>query len=366
MSYTVGMDGPLTLERLLLDPRLAVFTLYSDTPDPGPPPSWVLEVSGPGDAGEVRAGDIVVSGKLGGGEDVRLFCERIRAGGACALAVPGESPGDSRGMAVICYPPWLPRHEAAGSLARALWPFAGESGSISAGEFGTAAPSAPSETSRLRILSIRNGSGKPPAPEHELNGLLERRLPRGVAIRRRSPGGSGEPYLILRVSETVGPGEFRSALREAAREYRWAIGVSDGFPLNAPSEEYALQAREAAVLGMALFGPGHVSFYENLYLYKAFIGDGRPDLLLTFSRDTLNRLRDWDACHGSELLPTLETYFEMDRNAGRTAERLGIHRHTLRQRLERIEEATECPVRGEGAMRYELILAYKHLSKLKL
>lgn len=360
------MDGPLTLERLLLDPRLAGFTLSSDASDAGPPPSWVLEVTGLGDAGEVRTGDIVVSGKPGDGEEVRLFCARVRAGGACALAVPGEPPKEPCGLAVICYPAWLPRHEAAGSLARAVWPFSGyavPAARCDASPRGAVSP-ASDESCRFRVVSVRSKAGGPVS--EEVGALLERILPGGVEIRGLREGSSGENCLVLRISETLSPGELRSFLRDAARRHRWAIGVSEAFPASSQAAGYAPKAREAAVLGMALFGPGHVSFYENLYLYKAFIGDGRPDLLLTFSRDTLNRLRDWDACHGSELLPTLETYFEMDRNTGRTAERLGIHRHTLRQRLERIEEATECPVRGEGAMRYELILAYKHLSKIKL
>lgn len=360
------MDGPRTLERLLLDPRLAGFTLSSDTADPCPPPSWVLEVAGPEDAGEVRAGDIVVSGIPGDPEETRRFCERIRAGGACALAVPGEVPQESRGMPIIRYPAWLPRHEAAGSLARAVWTFSGCA--IPADRRGTfrqgAVPAAADEACRFRVLSIRVKAGG--SADAECGGILERVLPGGAEIRGLRDGSSGDTCLVLRISESLSPGELRSSLRDAARRHGWAIGVSEAFPASSPASEYAPKAREAAVLGMALFGPGHVSFYENLYLYKAFIGDGRPDLLLTFSRDTLNRLRDWDECHGSELLSTLETYFEMDRNAGRTAERLGIHRHTLRQRLERIEEATECPVRGEGAMRYELILAYKHLSKIKL
>jgi DNA-binding PucR family transcriptional regulator len=189
--------------------------------------------------------------------------------------------------------------------------------------------------------------------------------PRSEAEPLRA-GQPDEELLLLRIGLGVTPAEIRRSLRAAAAEYALSVGASDTFGPDDPTDRYAARAREALTLGSALFGGSHVSFYENLYLYKAFIDDGRPELLLSFSRDTLSRLREWDEQHGSELLRTVEAFFEQDRSVRRTAERLGIHRHTLRSRLERIEEVTACPVRGEGVMSFELLLAYKHLSKVKL
>lgn len=369
------MDVPHSIESLLLDPKLAGFSSRAGVEGRATPPGWVLEAATARDAAEARDGDIIVAGTPADDADARRLVATAAAAGAAALALPESCQPAADALPIVSYPAWLPRHAAASLLARALWPFMSalvptlNTPTRPAYDAGAARPSvAVSATVTLRVLSLsyKAGDARSAGDSTDAARTLERYLPVGADAKSLPRGTQGERYLLLRSGNRVGASELRSSLRAAAQDQDATIGVSDEFALGEKPSEHAPRAREAAVLGMALFGTGHVSFYDNLYLYKAFIDDGRPDLLLTFSRETLNRLRDWDECHGSQLLKTLETYFELDRSVRKTAERLGIHRHTLRQRLERIEEATSCPVRGEGAMRYELILAYKHLSKIKL
>jgi purine catabolism regulator len=53
-------------------------------------------------------------------------------------------------------------------------------------------------------------------------------------------------------------------------------------------------------------------------------------------RLAIAQLADHDAAHGTELLATLDAYLQQDGNASTTARLLGIHRHTLLNRVERI------------------------------
>jgi len=68
-----------------------------------------------------------------------------------------------------------------------------------------------------------------------------------------------------------------------------------------------------------------------------------PQDLLTenaFAR-SIQRLAEHDRARGAELLHTLEVFLECDGNSVRAAERLIVHRHTLKYRLQRIEELCE-------------------------
>ena len=53
---------------------------------------------------------------------------------------------------------------------------------------------------------------------------------------------------------------------------------------------------------------------------------------------SIQRLAEHDRARGAELLHTLEVFLECDGNSVRAAEKLIVHRHTLKYRLQRIEE----------------------------
>ena len=84
---------------------------------------------------------------------------------------------------------------------------------------------------------------------------------------------------------------------------------------------------------------------------------------LAFSRRTVERIREHDERTGDGLLATLEAYFRNDRNVRKTAAELGIQRHTLTNRLTRIETLTDYPLRGEGRIGYELALVLQYWTK---
>lgn len=61
------------------------------------------------------------------------------------------------------------------------------------------------------------------------------------------------------------------------------------------------------------------------------------DVLITFFKETLGELLEYDREHDGELVRTLEVYFQENGDISRTSDSLYIHPNTLRNRLKKIE-----------------------------
>lgn len=70
-------------------------------------------------------------------------------------------------------------------------------------------------------------------------------------------------------------------------------------------------------------------------------GDAVMEALDHRAHETLGRLENYDQQHGTHLRITLATHLQRGAQITATAEALGIHRHTVRSRLERIAEICE-------------------------
>lgn len=97
-------------------------------------------------------------------------------------------------------------------------------------------------------------------------------------------------------------------------------------------------ARRAIDLGRRVFGTGHILPIDDLRafeLLETLAGTPRAADLI---KSTLGPLQEHDRRHGTQLLQTLDAYFESRESARLTAERLFIHRNTLAYRLAKISE----------------------------
>ena len=79
---------------------------------------------------------------------------------------------------------------------------------------------------------------------------------------------------------------------------------------------------------------GEGASLAELGFLGVLLGD-RLDVM-PFVRRTIGPLLDYDEEHGTDLVDTLEAYFNNDRSPTRTGETLQIHANTVTQRLERI------------------------------
>jgi purine catabolism regulator len=98
------------------------------------------------------------------------------------------------------------------------------------------------------------------------------------------------------------------------------------------------EAERALALGGRLFGPGHLTHFGDLGLYRLLFRLHDTPEAAEFYHEALGRLEAYDRQHGADLLPTLEAYFAAGASPKETAARLHLHRNTVLYRLQRIAE----------------------------
>lgn len=80
-------------------------------------------------------------------------------------------------------------------------------------------------------------------------------------------------------------------------------------------------------------------FYDELGIYKLFYDLKNTDVDL-FLQETIYKLLRYDRQHNTDLIRTLEAYFEENGNLSNIAKKLYIHYNTALYRLQRIEKIT--------------------------
>jgi len=101
------------------------------------------------------------------------------------------------------------------------------------------------------------------------------------------------------------------------------------------------EAQQAVYIGKRLRQKDNVLFFEDLGVYRLFTSNKNQEALLGFFQKTVAALHNYDKKHNTELMPTLEAFLQANGGIKETAERLFVHRHTLRYRLNRIKQITE-------------------------
>lgn len=112
------------------------------------------------------------------------------------------------------------------------------------------------------------------------------------------------------------------------RYYEEAEGIS----------KMSAEAEKAVTMGLRLFGPGQLTFFGDLGVYRLLLTLGNTKELREFYNEVLGRLLEHDSKNGGELLQTLECYFKCHGSPTEMAEKMHLHRNTLLYRLRRIEE----------------------------
>jgi len=97
------------------------------------------------------------------------------------------------------------------------------------------------------------------------------------------------------------------------------------------------EALEALQIGRRVWGSGSVTLWQGLGLYR-LLSHIEPGELAAFVQEHLGPLLAYDEENGTELLTTLEAYFAEEGNHVRVAERLFLHRNTVRYRLQKVEK----------------------------
>jgi sugar diacid utilization regulator len=126
------------------------------------------------------------------------------------------------------------------------------------------------------------------------------------------------------------------ARRELGPQHRGVLSRPVSGSAEVPAA-YALLRRALGVLGR-IGVQGHVIGQNELALYSALFETHDQASLRSFLEATIGPLLAHDRKRGTDLAATLLNYFDCSQNAKTTAQRLGIHVNTVRQRLATIED----------------------------
>jgi carbohydrate diacid regulator len=116
----------------------------------------------------------------------------------------------------------------------------------------------------------------------------------------------------LKVPTTMGVGNYHTGLMGLRQSYQ--------------------EAASAATLGSQMWGRDRIYRIDDFGVVAPLLS-GVDESNIYFSRELLDRLGE-----NSEIIQTLEAFFNLDMSLTRTADSLGIHRNTLVYRLDRITE----------------------------
>ncbi len=116
----------------------------------------------------------------------------------------------------------------------------------------------------------------------------------------------------------------------------------------------ATKALEAA----KYYLPDHQVYFEEMGIYKILSQPSIQNELSLFYKDTLEKLVQYDTRKDTELVKTLEVYFECNGNLKKMSESLFTHYNTILYRLNRIQDILQLTLDNEE-QRYAIHTALK-------
>lgn len=128
---------------------------------------------------------------------------------------------------------------------------------------------------------------------------------------------------------------------------------------------HSLRDAEKAVEAARAYMGERIVEFEKLGIYKIFCQDHLKDELESFYNSTLKDLVEYDRKRDTELVKTLQVYFDTNGNLKRMSELLFTHYNTILYRINRIQEITAKSLESEHD-RYGLQTALKIMNILGL
>ncbi|HEX5418003.1 MAG TPA: helix-turn-helix domain-containing protein [Chloroflexota bacterium] len=98
------------------------------------------------------------------------------------------------------------------------------------------------------------------------------------------------------------------------------------------------EAAQASQIGREFFGPGQVTAYPDLGVYRLLYAFRTSEELRTFCQETLGPLLEYDEKNSTAYVETLDAFFQHDASLRAAADALFLHRNSLAYRLKRISE----------------------------
>jgi purine catabolism regulator len=135
---------------------------------------------------------------------------------------------------------------------------------------------------------------------------------------------------------------FEELTRRLPEGSGYAVSLGVGSVRQGPAgiRQSHQEAKQALTMGRKLYGPGHLTRFEDLGVYRLLFAAQNLPELQAFHDEVLGPLVEYDKIHGAELIKTLGAFFDARCGPKEAAAILGVHRNTVLYRLERVKELT--------------------------
>ncbi len=111
-----------------------------------------------------------------------------------------------------------------------------------------------------------------------------------------------------------------------------------------------LEAMKALRLSKIFRKKNCVINYKRLGIFRLFFDTEINEEMRKLFDENLLKLKIYDDKNSTVLVKTLIAYLKENRNLGKTAEKLYIHRNTIKYRIKRIQEILDCDLKDDEAV----------------
>ena len=171
-----------------------------------------------------------------------------------------------------------------------------------------------------------------------------------VVLVRPGKGGEAETLALAE--------ELQASVAQMLPEISVSIGLGRPHKSLVDLRQSYYEASYAIRIRKLKGGNGLIASFGDLGSYGLLLGLQDTLSLQVFYDSVLGKLHEYDEQNSSDLVKSLACFLEANGHWGEAAERLYVHRHTLRYRMKRVEEITDRDL-GSSQDRMEFWLALK-------
>ncbi len=163
--------------------------------------------------------------------------------------------------------------------------------------------------------------------------------------------------------EVIGlAGQLQQAISQLLPEISVSVGIGRPHRSLIDLRQSFYEASYAIKIRKLKGGDGVIASFDDLGSYGLLLGLQDTLSLEVFYDSVLGRLQEYDEQNSSDLVKSLACFLEANGHWGDAAEKLYVHRHTLRYRMKRVEEITGRDLnQSQDRMEFWLALKAKEL-----
>ncbi len=157
-------------------------------------------------------------------------------------------------------------------------------------------------------------------------------------------------------------GELQTVIAEMLPEISVSVGIGRPHRQLTDLRQSYYEASYAIKIRKLKGEPRVIASFDDLGSYGLLLGLQDTLSLEVFYDSVLGRLQEYDEQNSSDLVKSLACFLEANGHWGDAAEKLYVHRHTLRYRMKRVEEITGRDLnQSQDRMEFWLALKAKEL-----